>query len=542
MEESEKERKAKRPRRETTSPAALINDDVLHCILSRLSAFPFASAACVSKTWNRVCNRILSRPKLASAISLNPSPLAALREVVDKVLSQPIRPHFAIANIGPGMKLKQTLKFMVDRLGSTTPIVVSSVSGVIGRDAVTDEFKEVKWRGDLSDDDDEGVYAHSGIVLTVGYVPGIKVDAIPLCKPKKAPRLEMIDKFVMDIRNYTASVSGSTSPTGIIMFGVGDFDQKPVIEKLDYAMPMKTIIVGDERCPFLYKSGNNSRNIIGSLRCSIDAVALVFANDREKAHGIGDIQFHVALSDGVLAIGQSYKAASVRVNDSEGSTWLTARRERQKDVLDGQQLLDDVNAELENHVQIFEELDQSELYIGVTKRRNYSVGSEKARLKTSLVFHEVIRGDEEYLYVDDVGIRSGDTFQFYLADSRAAKTSCNNVSIAFGNLKLDWETKNCSGRNVDNAINKEEPFGGFIFSCCGRGKPFFDHRNVDSSPFLENFPDMPLAGTFCSGEIARGHSSSIRLGSQEKSSVHCCLHVYSTVYLVMSYTPALEEY
>lgn len=48
---------------------------------------------------------------------------------------------------------------------------------------------------------------------------------------------------------------------------------------------MKTIIVGDERCPFLYKSGNNSRNMIGSLRCSIDAVALVFANDRDKAHG-----------------------------------------------------------------------------------------------------------------------------------------------------------------------------------------------------------------------------------------------------------------
>lgn len=50
-----------------------INGDVLQNILERLPAAWFASATCVSKQWNRVCNRILSRPKLASALSLNPS-------------------------------------------------------------------------------------------------------------------------------------------------------------------------------------------------------------------------------------------------------------------------------------------------------------------------------------------------------------------------------------------------------------------------------------------------------------------------------------
>ena len=50
-----------------------INGDVLQNILERLPAVWFASATCVSKQWNRVCNRILSRPKLASALSLNPS-------------------------------------------------------------------------------------------------------------------------------------------------------------------------------------------------------------------------------------------------------------------------------------------------------------------------------------------------------------------------------------------------------------------------------------------------------------------------------------
>ena len=52
----------------------LINDDVLQKILEKLPALSFASAACVSKTWNQLCNHILSRPRISSALSLNPSP------------------------------------------------------------------------------------------------------------------------------------------------------------------------------------------------------------------------------------------------------------------------------------------------------------------------------------------------------------------------------------------------------------------------------------------------------------------------------------
>jgi hypothetical protein len=82
---SEKEKKARKEAMDDQSKAkskpktvvrtglALINDDLLHNILLRLTATSFASAACVSKSWNLLCNRILSRPKLASALSLNPS-------------------------------------------------------------------------------------------------------------------------------------------------------------------------------------------------------------------------------------------------------------------------------------------------------------------------------------------------------------------------------------------------------------------------------------------------------------------------------------
>lgn len=50
----------------------IVNSDLLHNILIRLPAASFAQAACVNRSWNQVCNRIFSRPKFASAISLNP--------------------------------------------------------------------------------------------------------------------------------------------------------------------------------------------------------------------------------------------------------------------------------------------------------------------------------------------------------------------------------------------------------------------------------------------------------------------------------------
>jgi small ligand-binding sensory domain FIST len=144
------------------------------------------------------------------------------------------------------------------------------------------------------------------------------------------------------------------------------------------------------------------------------------------------------------------------------------------------------------------------------------------------------RGDEEYLYVNGVNIKTGDCFQFYHSDPNAAISSCSDASVNLKNLKLYGNANN--GHDMrDVAVNviKKEVFGGFIFSCYGRGESFFGRRNVDSSPFTENFPSVPLAGIFCGGEIGRASSGLIGENKRE-SSARCCLHVYSSVYLVMS--------
>ena len=145
------------------------------------------------------------------------------------------------------------------------------------------------------------------------------------------------------------------------------------------------------------------------------------------------------------------------------------------------------------------------------------------------------RGDEEYLFVDGVGIKTGDIFQFYHSDPNTALASCARVSDKLRSLKLETDSKSDRG----DGDNSTDVFGGFIFACYARGESFFGQPYVDSSPFLENFPGVSLTGIFCGGEICR-LPSTLTGQSQGGSSVGGCLHVYSCVYLTMSYTPLLE--
>ncbi|KAG5234274.1 F-box/LRR-repeat protein [Salix suchowensis] len=496
---------------------ASINEDLVQNIVRRLPASSFASAACVSKSWNQICNQILSKPKFASAFSLNQDEKVALEEVVNKVLSEPIRPHFAIANvIGSEVDLSEKLDFLATKLGSQTPIVVSCASGIMGRDAVTGEHREVMLEEYWADGESNSCF---GIILTVGFLPGLIVDAIPLLQP----------------RSFCFCWA---SPVGIILFGDDGADQKPVMEKLDHAMSRDTVIVGEERTQFLYQSGVRSRNDYSRSEYFPAAVALVFARDRDKPRGTGEIQFHAALSSGVSAIGPRYKAVSVRKIGSEigRTTLLTARREGEQEILDGQGILDDINNEL------VDQIGRPDLYIGVTEQRKCLIGSEKSRVLTFLVFHGVMGGDQEYLFVDGDGIRTGDYFHFYHSDPTSALSSCSEVSKNFRKLKLDWSCRNYLQAGVSDNVCNQEVVGGFVFSCCGRGKSFFERCNVDSSPFLDNFPGVPMAGVFCRGEIGRGFSSLDADEGPEERALHRCLHVYSTAYLLVSYTPAPPEH
>ncbi|XP_073035940.1 F-box/LRR-repeat protein At5g63520 [Primulina eburnea] len=496
-----------------------LGEDLLQKILCRLPAVSFASAACVSRSWSSVCNRILSFPKLSSAISFNRCLEDAVDEVVNKVFSEPIRPHFALASFAPYLHFVAAQKLIKKKLSPTIPLIFTLSEGVIGRNVLNDELVEVQWGTheefeNFGDESPNEELVNIGLLLTVGFLPGIKADIISLPVNHLSPGLH-IDDFVMDIRHYSSAVSDSSSPAGIILFVDRGENIKPVLQVMEYAFPTDTVIVGNPDCHILHKCP--SRNGSTSTRqCSYSAaVALVFAKDKNKPVDVGEIQFDVILSSGISPIGTPYKAVAVKCNET--STMLTAKRLTHHEHLDGQAILNQIYDELGDRI-----LDPI-LYIGVTKKRRCSIGTEKVRRLHFLEFHEVRGGDEEYLFVDSDDIKTRESFRFYVSDPKAALSSCNKVSDALSHLKQD--------------CNKRKVFGGIVFTCCGRGDSFFGQPGIDSSPFLENFPGVTFAGTYCAGEIARGKMSMYHK-DEEGASVRSCQHVYSAVYLVMSYTPA----
>lgn len=158
------------------------------------------------------------------------------------------------------------------------------------------------------------------------------------------------------------------------------------------------------------------------------------------------------------------------------------------------------------------------------------------------------RGDKEYFVVDGVGIRPGDSFLFYHSDSETASSSSYIALEHLATLKPHPNTRAASAAaaatNSLSVPQKDQVFGGLIFSCHCRGQAYFGRPNVNSSPFSANFPGVPLAGMFCAGEIGRAFSRSIRVEDEEEDdddTVHRCLHVYSTVYLVMSHVEGEEK-
>ncbi|XP_022994367.1 F-box/LRR-repeat protein At5g63520-like [Cucurbita maxima] len=547
-----------------------LNDDILRNIIGRLPARSFASAACVCKTWNSVCNRILCRPKFSSAVSLNPSLHVAVEEVLQKVLSEPIRPHFAIACIGVEFNLEAVHHLITKELGSRTPVITNAARGIMGLDALTNEVKEVKWESvadyDLETQEYNSIFNRNrGIVLAVGFLPGFKIDEISLPRSNKVFQGAMVDKFIMDIKDFTASVSDSTSPSCIILFGDHLVDIKPILAKLDSAMDEETVIVGDACGFFLSRSRRTINSIEG---VSLDTVALVLASDKIKPQGLGETSFHFTSSTGTIPFGPELRAASTKVRGSR-FTWLSALMEGDDEILYGHSILKALKEEIK-----YDDLE-TDLFIGVRQNREHTIGSQNLGPSTSLAMYKVLGGDKEYFVVDGVGIRPGDSFLFYHSDSQTAASSSYIALEHLATLKPLPITRATANSNTAPQMN--QVFGGLIFSCHCRGPAYFGRPNVNTSPFTENFPGVPFAGVFCAKEIGRAFTRSIRMEEKEEEeydeddddddddddnddddndndddyddnddnededSIHRYLHVYSTVYLVMSHTDGVVK-
>ncbi|XP_076918977.1 F-box/LRR-repeat protein At5g63520-like [Bidens hawaiensis] len=453
-----------------------VGDDFLQNIIGRLPAVSFASAACVSRSWNRVCNRVLCRPKLSSACFTAYSIEVAVEEVVNKVLSEPIRPHFAIASVGYLFDLQLAHQLISAKLGSKIPVITNHHNGCMGRDASSNEYEQVYAT-------DDGHF-HVGdetetVMLVIGFLPGIKVKTVPLLKQIQVPDAVMIDKFVRDIMEFSDAISGCKSPAAIIMFYL-NHDMQAVMEKLDYALSLETVIVGEH-----VDSTRHTSGITASVEFASD-VALVFVVDKKKPPGIGETHFHAVMSSGLLSVGPAYEVASVKKDGH--CTFLTARREGSDESLSGYAILNQADE---------------------AASKEFSCSD-----------------NEEGLYIAG-GAKTGDTFRVYFPDTTAAVSSVASVSNHLRSFKQGSTTGG----------DKREVFGGLIFASYCRGESYFDQPNFVSSPFLDNFPGVTLGGTFNDNQIWRGNLTAYVNESQQKLGRYVGLHEWGDAYLIMSYTP-----
>ncbi|CAN1318231.1 F-box/LRR-repeat protein At5g63520, partial [Linum perenne] len=446
-----------------------VSDDLMENIVSRMPALSFASSACVNKSWNKVCTRSLSSPKLASALSLNPSLHEAVKEVFDKVLAKPINPHFIISCIGNHFNLElahQLVDFDVEL-------------------------------------QDQNV---GGLVLVVGFVPGLKVDAIPLFRPRMdsvetfycnqsdVTEQALVDKFITNIKMYNASVSDSEAPSLIILFGDDSINVKPIVARL----------------------------------------------------GVGEIEFHMALSEGIMPFGPILETVSVvRVCFHYSS--ILAGIKGTEQFIHGQGLVENMHQLLDGGFH--------DLYIGVIEESGGE--SSNSTRKSTLTLYPVLGGDREYLVIKGNGIKKGDTLLLYHSDSETASATSQRVDdqllsnfLGGGHQKKKKKTKMVG--------EKVQVFGGLVFSSYDRKQRFPGSECLDVSPFISNFPGVPVAGFFCIGEIARGpilpnfiqdddvdggKGKGVSFNDGNGDELSSCsargyIQYYSTVSLAMAYLPA----
>jgi hypothetical protein len=163
----------------------ILGEDTLVNILGLLPAKSLASAACVCRSWNSAARVLNATPRMMSALSLLPDLQSAIDAVVERVMGAPFRPDFAIVFAGQKFSLSRISTLLKEKLGKNLPLIACHAAGIIGQDVASGEHMEVSWpqpgAGMSKTLSRRIVSRQNGLVLTVGRVPGLHVQALSLC-------------------------------------------------------------------------------------------------------------------------------------------------------------------------------------------------------------------------------------------------------------------------------------------------------------------------------------------------------------------------
>ncbi|KAL0862967.1 hypothetical protein Bca101_042085 [Brassica carinata] len=434
-------------------------------------------------------------------------------------LSKPIRPHFAIAFVGLHFPIEEIHNRIASKIGANTILITTASLGTIDADSITNELEEMKWEDEDAVITDDEMYL--GVTVVIGFVPGLKINVIPLLRTNTEPQVPMVDEFISDVRDFTVLVAGNTNPdpVGIMLFGDHCRNLRPILAEIDAKISRETVMIGDAHNYFVCTNAEVD-NIDTSLY-TVDAVALVFARDNLNNNEV-EIKFHVGISSGIIPIGPKIEILDVLVHEGK-TTWLFARTQGAVWPLDAYNLI------LSLHSLIVDK--PYFLYIGVTKETEPLDGGPSIKYTE---FFEVIGTQQIMFSVAGTGINPGDICMFYHSDMDSAMASSNDIYNRFHHL-VEPPPRGAYGQLASSSrANREEVFGGFMFASSNRGDKYFGNSITDCMPFYENFPGVPFTGTFCFEPIGRSPvlDEEEELQSDEN---RFNMQAFNTIHLVMSY-------
>ncbi|MEL6937089.1 MAG: FIST N-terminal domain-containing protein [Cyanobacteria bacterium J06607_17] len=384
--------------------------------------------------------------KWASAVSTHPSLELALREVIERVLTQlETAPNLAIIFISSAFasEYSRVLPLLKGPLGGAH-IIGCSGSGVIGRTRT----------GHLVEIEDT-----AGISLTVAHLPDVNIQGFHL-SIDELPDLDSPPSEWTEI----IGVSPADKPHFLLMADPFASGMNDLLQGLDFAYPDSVKLGG--------LAGIESINRSCGLFCGQQLY-------RQGVIGValsGNIVIDAIVAQGCRPIGPTFRVVE---GDRNVVTQVAAQSSEAE--ADAQTPLDALQ-------ELFQDLDEADRQLA---QESLFIGLAQSNFKQSL-------GQGDFLIRNLVGvdpkvgaiaiadrIRPGQRIQFHLRDAHTAKDELAALLDAY-----------CLGDQ-----DRVAPAGALLFACSGRGTSLFDAPNCDTEQFSQRLGPVPLGGFFCNGEI-----------------------------------------
>jgi small ligand-binding sensory domain FIST len=194
----------------------------------------------------------------------------------------------------------------------------------------------------------------------------------------------------------------------------------------------------------------------------------------------GNIVMETIVAQGCRPIGEPY-----RVTEGDRNVLLKLEKQPGMELT----LREDSHTPLEVLQNLFQDLSEEDrklaqhsLYVGIARNEF------KQTLEQGDFLIRYLLGVDPRNGAIAIGdrVRLGQRIQFHLRD---ATTSADDLEMLLKRYRLQSQAA------------ETKAVGALMFACIGRGEGLYGHPNFDSHLFNHYFPEVPLSGFFCGGEI-----------------------------------------